>query len=90
MKLRGINGTISVEEYFNREVENFKNFIGDYEIAENEDLVEEFKHWINEDSDYVAIADNCDEIEEMAEEQEAYYNGCFNAAIEEIKKYFGI
>lgn len=86
MKLRGINGTISVEEYFNREVENFKeNFVG-----ENSEAVENFKGWIDEDRDFVAVNDNGDEIEEMTVEDDDYYNDCFNAAIAEIKKHFNI
>ncbi len=88
MKLRGITGVIiSVEEYFKKEI---AFFIENCEIEENENPVEKFEDWINEDPDYVAIADNGDEIEEMTEEQEVYYNGCFNAAIEEIKKYFRV
>lgn len=87
MKLRGINGTISVEEYFNREVENFKeNFVG-----ENSEAVENFKGWIDGDSDFVAVHDNGDRIEnELSAEDDEYYYNCYNAAIEEIKKYFRV
>lgn len=81
MKLQGINGTINVEEYFNREVENFKeNFVG-----ENSEAVENFKGWIDGDSDFIAVNDNGNEIEE-----DDYYDSCYNAAIEEIKKYFNV
>lgn len=86
MKLRGINGTISVEEYFNREVENFKeNFVG-----ENSEAVENFKGWIDEDTDFVAVNDNGDEIEELTTEDENCYSSCYFTAIEKIKKHFGI
>lgn len=87
MKLRGITGAIiSVEEYFSREVENFKeNFVG-----ENSEAVENFKGWIDGDSDFIAVNDNGDEIEELTAEDEQYYNDCFNAAIAEIKKHFEI
>lgn len=87
LQLKGITGAIiSVEEYFDNEVKSFiENFDG-----ENENAVENFKGWIDGDSDFIAVNDNGDEIEEMTEEQDEYYNGCFNAAIAEIKKYFGV
>lgn len=87
MKLQSITGAvISVEEYFSREVENFKeNFVG-----ENSEAVENFKGWIDGDSDFIAVNDNGDEIEELTAEEDEYYNSCYNAAIEEIKKHFGI
>lgn len=86
--MKSVTGAIiSAEEYFKKEI---AFFIEDCEIEEHENPVEKFKDWINEDSDYTAINDNGDEIKEMTEEQEVYYNGCFNAAIEEIKKYFRV
>jgi hypothetical protein len=88
MKLKSVIGAIiSVEEYFGNEV---KNFIEDFD-GENENVVESFEHWINEDRDFIAVNDNGDRIEnELSVEEEEFYNRCFNAAIEKIKKHFEI
>lgn len=87
MKLKSVIGAIiSVEEYFDNEV---KNFIEDFD-GENSEAVENFKGWIDGDSDFIAVNDNGDEIEELTAEDEQYYNDCFNAAIAEIKKHFEI
>lgn len=63
MKLKSITGAIiSAEEYFKKEI---AFFIEECEIEEAENPVEKFEDWINEDSDYITINDDGDEIEEI-------------------------
>lgn len=93
LQLRGTPGVfISVEKYFANEVKKFIEDIEDFdgENKENENVVERFKHWINEDRDFVIVNDNGDGIEELTIEEDDYYDSCYNAAIEEIKKHFNI
>lgn len=89
MKLKGASGAIiSVEEYFKKEI---AFFIENCEIEEHEKPVEKFKDWINEDSDFVAVNDSGDRIEnELSAEEYEYYNSCYNAAIKTIEEIFQI
>lgn len=71
MMLKNINtgSMVEVIEYFESAIETFKEIFPNFENRTAED----FEHFINEDTDFVSVDDNGEELEEpTAEYYETY------------------